>query len=33
MIETDCRLPEPSFASHSRQSSRPSTATGLPFER
>ena len=33
MIETAWRLPEPSFASHSRQSSRPSTATGRPLDR
>jgi len=32
-ISTDSRLPPPSFASHSRHSSRPSIATGLPFER
>src|SRR5207249_4688706 len=31
MICTACRLPEPSVASHSRQSSRPSMPTGLPF--
>ena len=32
MISTAWRL-EPSCASHSRQSSRPSTATGRPLER
>ena len=32
MISTAWRL-EPSWASHSRQSSRPSTATGRPLER
>src|SRR5688572_28058360 len=32
MISTDCRF-EPSFDSHSRQSRRPSTATGRPLDR
>src|SRR5215211_7310681 len=32
MISTACRF-DPSCASHSRQSSRPSTATGRPLER
>src|SRR5688500_12812519 len=33
MISTDCRLPPPSLASHSRHSRRPCTATGRPFDR